>query len=152
MGTDQATQLRKLNQLHAYTTIQMHEAIARVARFSGTEHKYLGFLVQNGPMTAGELANITGLTTGAITGLIDRFEKKKLVRRQFDKEDRRKVYIVPNTQNIMSLMEPLYKEYRGMIEKLIGSFSKKDIKVIETFISGSIEIMNKVRDDITENK
>ncbi|WP_456243008.1 hypothetical protein [Spirosoma soli] len=32
-------------------------------------------------MTAGELSNLTGLTTGAITGLIDRFEKKQLVKR-----------------------------------------------------------------------
>ncbi len=139
--TDEINQLRKLNQAHAYTTIQMHETIARKAGFSGTDHKYLGFLLQKGEMTAGELAKIAGLTTGAVTGLIDRFEKKKLVKRQFDKNDRRKVYIVPNTQNIMSLLQPLYKDYRGMIEKLITSYSKKDIKVIESFISKSIEIM-----------
>lgn len=141
MKPDEITRLRKLNQLHAYTTIQMHETIGRRAGMSGTDHKYLGFLIQKGQMTAGELAHLTGLTTGAVTGLIDRFEKKKLVKRQFDRDDRRKVYIVPHIQNIMSLMEPFYKDYRGMIEKLIGSFSQKDIKVIESFISKSIEIM-----------
>jgi len=141
MPADEVTQLRKLNQIHAYTTIQMHENIGRKAGFSGTDHKYLGFLIQKGQMTAGELATVTGLTTGAVTGLIDRFEKKKLVKRQFDKDDRRKVYIVPNTQNIMSLLEPYYKDYRSMIEKLIASFPKQDIKTIESFISKSIEIM-----------
>jgi DNA-binding MarR family transcriptional regulator len=39
-------------------------------------------------MTAGELSNLTGLTTGAVTGLIDRLEKKKLVKRQFAEDDR----------------------------------------------------------------
>ena len=149
MAIDQITQLRKLNQVHAYTTIQMHENIARKAGFSGTDHKYLGFLIQKGQMTAGELAKITGLTTGAVTGLIDRFEKKKLVKRQFDKNDRRKVYIIPNTQNIMSLLEPFYKDYRGMIIKLIESFSKNDIKAIESFISKSIEIMSETSNKLS---
>jgi hypothetical protein len=31
--------MRKLNQLHSYTSIQMHEAIARKAGLSGTDHK-----------------------------------------------------------------------------------------------------------------
>ena len=75
----------------------MHEAVGRKAGLSGTDHKYLGFLMQNGQMTAGELSNLTGLTTGAITGLIDRFEKKRLVKRQFAEDDRRKVIIEPNT-------------------------------------------------------
>ena len=83
MGNDVTKQTRKLSQLYAYTSIQMHEAIARKAGLSGTDHKYLGFLIEKGQMTAGELSNLTGLTTGAVTGLIDRFEKKKLVKRQF---------------------------------------------------------------------
>jgi DNA-binding MarR family transcriptional regulator len=45
-------------------------------------------------MTAGELSKMTGLTTGAVTGLIDRLEKKKLIQRQFDKDDRRKVKLL----------------------------------------------------------
>ena len=68
--------LRKLSQLLAYTSIQMHEAIGKKADMSGTDHKYLGFLLQRGQMTAGEFSAITGLTSGAMTSLIDRFEKK----------------------------------------------------------------------------
>ena len=93
-------------------------------------------------MTAGELAVLTGLTTGAVTGLIDRFEKKKLVKRQFAEDDRRKVIIVPNTKNIMALLQPLYKEFRSKSEKLIRSFSDKELKVIETYFLKAIEIMN----------
>lgn len=132
MDTDTIKRLRKLNQQHAYTSLQMHEAIARNAGISGTDHKYLGFLIERGQMTAGELANLTGLTTGAVTGLIDRFEKKQLVKRKFAADDRRKIIIEPNTEKIMALFVPLYKEFRSESEKLIASFSNKEIKIIET--------------------
>ncbi|HTF29997.1 MAG TPA: MarR family transcriptional regulator [Flavitalea sp.] len=139
---DVIKRIRKLSQLYAYTSLQMHEAIGRKAGLSGTDHKYLGFLIEKGQMTAGELSNLTGLTTGAVTGLIDRFEKKKLVKRQFAEDDRRKVIIVPNTENIMTLFVPLYKEFRNKSEKLTASFSDKEIKIIETYLSKAIEIMN----------
>src|SRR5688500_6484807 len=142
MKEDLVKQIRKLSQLYAYTSIQMHEAVARKAGLPGTDHKYLGFLIQKGEMTAGELSNLTGLTTGAVTGLIDRFEKKKLVKRQFANDDRRKVMIVPNTKNIMTVLVPLYKEFRKKSEKLIDSFSINEIKTIETYFVAAIEIMN----------
>lgn len=150
MDKDTVRHIRKLSQQYAYVSIQMHEAIGRKAGLSGTDHKYLGFLIEKGQMTAGELATLTGLTTGAVTGLIDRFEKKKLVKRRFAEDDRRKVLIEPNTKNIMALFEPLYKEFRSNSEKLIASFSGKDLNVLEAYFSRAIEIMeetaNKVND------
>ena len=142
MTTELATQIRRLSQQYAYSSIQMHEAIARKAGLPGTDHKYLGFLMQKGEMTAGELSILTGLTTGAVTGLIDRLEKKRLVKRQYAENDRRKVIIVPNTKNIMTLLKPLYKEYRSRSEKLIASFSNKESKILETYFLQAIEIMN----------
>ena len=148
MDTDIINRIRKLNQLHAYTSLQMHEAIARKAGLSGTDHKYLGFLMEKGQMTAGELSTLTGLTTGAVTGLIDRFEKKKLVKRQFAEDDRRKVIIVPNSKNIMTLFVPLYKDFRSKSEKLTASFSDKEIKIIEAYFLKAIEIMNETTDKL----
>lgn len=142
MDEDEIKRIRRLSQQYAYTSIQMHEAIGRKAGLSGTDHKYLGFLIQKGQMTAGELSNLTGLTTGAVTGLIDRLEKKKLVKRQFAEDDRRKVIIEPNTKKIMALLVPLYKEFRSKSEELIASFSNKEVKIIETYFLKTIEIMN----------
>lgn len=141
MDQDIIKQIRKLTQAYAYTSLQMHEAVARKAGLSGTDHKYLGFLLERGEMTAGELAGLTGLTTGAITGLIDRFEKKNLVKRKFAEGDRRKVLIEPNTKLIMALFEPLYKDFRSKSEKLTASFTEKEAKVIERYFSQAIEIM-----------
>ena len=150
MDKDVIKQLRKLSQRYAYTSIQMHEAIGRKAGLTGTDHKYLGFLIEKGQMTAGELSNLTGLTTGAVTGLIDRFEKKKLVKRRFAEDDRRKILIEPNTEKIMTLFVPLYKEFRSKSEKLTASFSNKEIKIIETYFLKAIEIMNETTDKLNK--
>lgn len=149
MDSDVIKRIRKLNQQHSYTSLQMHEAIARTAGLSGTDHKYLGFLIERGQMTAGEFSNLTGLTTGAITGLIDRLEKKDLVKRQVTADDRRKVMIEPNTEKIMALFVPLYEEFRNKTEELIASFSNEESKIIETYLSKAIEIMNETTDKLS---
>jgi DNA-binding MarR family transcriptional regulator len=148
MGQETRKQVRKLSQHYAFASIQMHEAVARKAGLSGTDHKYLGFLMEKGQMTAGELSTLTGLTTGAVTGLIDRFEKKDLVKREFAESDRRKVIIVPNTENIMALLVPLYKQFRGKSEKLLASFSDKEISIIESYFSQAIAIMKETTDTL----
>jgi hypothetical protein len=68
--------VKRISQQYAYSSLQLHETIARKAGFTGTDHKYLGFFLQKGSLTAGEVATLAGLTTGSVTGLIDRFEKK----------------------------------------------------------------------------
>lgn len=148
MNADTVTRIRKLTQEYAYTSLKMHETVGRKAGLYGTDHKYLGFLLVKGQMTAGELATISGLTTGAVTGLIDRFEKKKLVKRTFSDDDRRRVVIKPITKNIMALLKPLYKDYRGRSEKLIASFSDEEAKAIENYFLKAIELMKSATDKL----
>ncbi|MCH5720165.1 MarR family winged helix-turn-helix transcriptional regulator [Niabella hibiscisoli] len=148
MKDQSITSIHQLSQLYAYTSLQMHESIAGQAGLSGTDQKYLGFFITKGTMTAGELAVLTGLTTGAVTGLIDRFEKKKLVKRQFDKEDRRKVLIVPDTKKITALLEPLYKTFSTLSVQLIASFSDREQKTLITYFEKAIDLMTTTREEL----
>jgi DNA-binding MarR family transcriptional regulator len=141
---------RMASRQYSDTSILMHEAIARRAGLSGTDHKYLGFLIQHGEMTAGELSILTGLTTGAVTGLIDRLEKKKLAKRQYDKTDRRKVIIVPNTENTTKLLQPLFTELHERTTRLINSFSENEIKVIEKYFLSATAVMKEVTSNLNE--
>ncbi|HEX2535134.1 MAG TPA: MarR family transcriptional regulator [Chitinophagaceae bacterium] len=141
MPDDTILSVRKAGQQYAYTALHLHETIARLAGFSGTDHKYLGFFLQRGSLTAGEFATLTGLTTGAVTGLIDRFEKKKLLKRQLDKQDRRKVIIVPDTKKIRALFEPYYKDFQKATDALISAFPEQERTVIQSFLLQSIELM-----------
>jgi DNA-binding MarR family transcriptional regulator len=148
MVNDSNIALRKLSQQYAYCSLQMHETIARKAGFAGTDHKYLGFFLQKGNLTAGELAELTGLTTGAVTGLIDRYEKKNLVKREFDASDRRKVIIVPDSEKIMALFEPFYKDFQDETDNLIATFSDEEIEIIESYLTKGLELINKTKNSI----
>lgn len=134
-------QFRNLSRAYSDASILMHEAIARKAGLSGTDHKYLGLILQKKELTAGDLAQLTGLTTGAVTGLIDRLEKKELVKRQFTKDDRRKVLIVPQEQKAMELMAPLFAALQTKTLELIASFSETELQVIERYFTEAIQIM-----------
>ncbi|NUP67561.1 MAG: MarR family transcriptional regulator [Nonomuraea sp.] len=68
-------------------------AAAEAAGLNTTDYYALNLLDLSGPLTSGELAVRTGLTTGATTRLIDRLEKGGFVRRAPDPGDRRKVIV-----------------------------------------------------------
>src|SRR5215831_16503044 len=74
-------------------TILFHQAIADRLGMNVTDHKCADILLRTGAITAGELSRRTGLTTGAITGVIDRLEKAGFVRRAKDAGDRRRVIV-----------------------------------------------------------
>lgn len=142
MESDQVLEIRKLSQKYAYASLQMHETIARKAGFSGTDHKYLGFFLQRGRLTAGELAELTGLTTGSVTALVDRFEKRGFMKRQADPADRRKVYIVPDSEKITGLLRPFYQIFQDETEKLIASFSSNEREIIESYLTKALQLAN----------
>lgn len=129
-------------------TIIMHEAIAGKAGLSGTDHKYLGILIRNGAMTAGELSKLTGLTTGAVTGVIDRLEKKDLAKREFDKDDRRKIIIVPNTENAMLLLGPAFADLQNKMVRLISTLSLQEREIVEKYLRSTIAVMNEVTTEL----
>ena len=73
--------------------VMFHEAVGRLMGLSAVERKCIDVLRRLGPVTAGTIGEHTGLTTGAVTGLMDRLEKAGYVRRERDPSDRRKVVV-----------------------------------------------------------
>lgn len=139
---------REASRAYSDASIFMHEAIARKAGLSSTDHKYLGLILQYESITAGEISKLTGLTTGAVTGLIDRLEKKNLLKREFTKEDRRKVIIIPNAENSMKLLGPIFEELQQKTMKLVSTFSKKEIETIERYFREAIVLMKETTDHL----
>ncbi len=141
MTKDIIQKFREASRAYSDASIFMHEAIARKAGLSSTDHKYLGLILQYESITAGEISKLTGLTTGAVTGLIDRLEKKDLLKRQFIREDRRKVIIIPNVEKSMQLLGPIFDELQQKNLQLIAAFSPKEIKAIERYFREATLLM-----------
>lgn len=148
---DTVQSLRVLSRQYSDASLLMHEAIARKAGLSGTDHKYLGLLIQQGAMTAGEFSKLTGLTTGAITGLVDRLEKRKLAKRKFDKYDRRKVIITPDTANTMKLLKPIFSELDQKTTALVASFSNNELQVLQRYFRSALQIMEETTKELNNN-
>ncbi|HCN50597.1 MAG TPA: MarR family transcriptional regulator [Chryseobacterium sp.] len=148
MVEDIIRQFREASRQYSDASVFMHEAIARKVGLSNTDHKYLGLILQYESITAGEISKLTGLTTGAVTGLIDRLEKKELLKRQFTKEDRRKVLIIPNVKNSMKLLGPVFEELQQKTTQLISTFSEEEVKTIERYFRGATIIMKETANDL----
>lgn len=150
-GDDEKIQsFRVLSRRYSDASILMHEAIARKAGLSGTDHKYLGLLIREGAMTAGEFSKLTGLSTGAVTGLVDRLERKKLAKRRFDRNDRRKVIIVPDTKNAMKLLQPLFSSLDKRTTELVASFSESELRVLERYFRSAVQIMDETTKELND--
>jgi DNA-binding MarR family transcriptional regulator len=74
-------------------SVLLSEIIADKVGLAPSDLECMGFLEDGGPMTAGRLAELTGLTSGAVTHMIDRLERAKYVRRRSDPGDRRRVLV-----------------------------------------------------------
>jgi DNA-binding MarR family transcriptional regulator len=140
----------------ATATVLFHQAIADRLGMHVTDHKCLDILVRTGPIPAGELAERTGLTTGAITGVIDRLEKAGFVQRIKDPNDRRRVVIEPFAERIEKEIAPLFRSLAPAMAELCAHYSTGELTAIRDFIAGvqriAYEQIGKLRDSREEPK
>jgi DNA-binding MarR family transcriptional regulator len=115
--------------------ILFHQAIADRLGLNITDHKCAGILCGTGPIPAGELAERTGLTTGAITGVIDRLEAAGFVRRAPDANDRRRVIVEPFPERIEREVGPLFESMARAMGELCAHYSTEELAVIRDFIA-----------------
>lgn len=114
-------------------TVLFHQAIADRLGLNATDHKCADILERSGPITAGELAKLTGLTTGAITGVVDRLEKAGFVRRAEDPDDRRRVVLEPQSKQMAKVMGPLFESMGKAAATLCEKFRTDELLVIREF-------------------
>jgi DNA-binding MarR family transcriptional regulator len=96
-------------------TIMFHQAVADSLGLHITDHKCLDLNHHFGAMPTGRLDELTGLTTGAVTGMIDRLEEAGYVRKTNDPKDRRQTIVEPTRnrkleREIEVIFMPLIKE------------------------------------------
>jgi DNA-binding MarR family transcriptional regulator len=116
----------------------LSNAIAERMGLSSTELEVVGTLVARGPLSAGDLAKRTGLTSGAVTRLIDRLVERGTVRRLADPNDRRKV-LVEITPGAMRGCEPFYGPIEREGTELLARLTEKELEVILKYLHLSYE-------------
>jgi|HubBroStandDraft_6_1064221.scaffolds.fasta_scaffold110273_2 DNA-binding MarR family transcriptional regulator len=112
-------------------TVFLHQAIAQQVGLNATDTKCID-LILRGPsegVTAGWLSEQTGLTTGAITHILDRLERRAFVERVRDTEDRRRVFVRVRLESLEPL-GPLYEAIGKAFGDLAKRYTDKELEVI----------------------
>jgi DNA-binding MarR family transcriptional regulator len=113
-------------------TGMLDAAIADYLGIHDTDFRCLDILDQEGPMTAGRLAERARLSPGATTTLIDRLERKGFARRTRDTEDRRKV-LVEVTPKVREMGEELYGTLAEAAAGLAG-YTDAELELLTGFM------------------
>jgi DNA-binding MarR family transcriptional regulator len=116
------------------------KTVADRAGISSADMDCIDFVNVEGRMTAGRLAELTGLTTGAITGVVDRLEKAGFVRRERDETDRRKVFIVPVAERMMEMGRP-FELVRRVMQKQCDAYSEAELNFLVRYGNESYQSM-----------
>ncbi len=121
-------------------TIMFHQSVANVLGLHITDHKCLDLIRQYGAMPAGKIAELTGLTTGAVTGIIDRLEKAGYVRRANDPKDRRRTIVEPvRNKKWERKIEAIFIPFHQRMHKLLSSYSDGELAFLLDVLTKSIE-------------
>jgi DNA-binding MarR family transcriptional regulator len=105
-----------------------------------TDQECIDLLDWTGPLTAGEIGAHLGLSSGAVTGLVDRLEAGGWVRRERDPRDRRRVIVHLSGERGAELWH-LYAPLAVAIEEYRDRLALRDLQVVVEFLEFANETM-----------
>jgi len=151
-GEKRAELLQRLSDLGrkiSTQTVFLHQAIAQTIGLNATDTKCVDLIGSepDGAVTAGRLSDLTGLTTGAITHILDRLEKRGFVERVRDTGDRRRVFVRARTGSLEPLL-PKYEAIGKAYISLAGQYSDDDLSLICGYMEKASELTERLMADM----
>lgn len=114
--------------------IRYQQAVANRLGLSLSDFKCLTVVSGPEPVTAGDIATHTGLTTGAVTRMIDRLERAGWVRREPDRRDRRRVIVRP-VQERLSEVRPLFTGMSRAWAQALADYDDEQVAMVRDLLS-----------------
>lgn len=122
--------------------ILFHEAVAARLGLGAAEWRCLELLGREGPATAGRLAELSGFTTGAITGIVDRLERAGYVRREPNPRDRRSVIVRPmENAALREQVAPIFESLGRAMAEVNGHYSARELDLIRDYLERTIRAL-----------
>jgi DNA-binding MarR family transcriptional regulator len=132
-------QMVRLVRLQQIASDKMDDAFCRMAGINLTDGRCLDLLDVHDGLTAGDLAEAASLSPGAVTTVLDRLERMKLITRTRDEADRRRV-LVELTPKARELAFKVYGPISAYAREYIERLSDEEIDVISRFLEVAIEV------------
>jgi DNA-binding MarR family transcriptional regulator len=121
MKKELAEDVIRLVRAHEAANDAFDEVACRKLGINRTDLRCLNIVDNVGPLTAGRLAELSGLTTAAVTAILDRLERAGYARRVRDQEDRRQVMVEVTpllAERATPIWGPLGEEARSALMRL----------------------------------
>jgi DNA-binding MarR family transcriptional regulator len=133
--------LRREMRVFSAQTVLYTQAVADRLGVNLTDLHCAAILREAGPITAGRLAELTGLTTGAITGIVDRLVRAGYARRAPDPHDRRRVIVRLLPDKLEQEVAPLFAPMLQATADLSADFNEEALSRIIDFIASSTRVL-----------
>ena len=113
-------------------SLLFHQAVAGHLGIHVTDLKCLDLVRGETRLTPGRLAELTGLTTAAVTSILDRLEHAGFVQRERDPSDRRKILVrlLPGqAEEVARLFAPLDQALSDLFER----YTTEELALLHAF-------------------
>jgi hypothetical protein len=122
--------------------ILFHEAVSRRLGLTAADRKCLAVLGELGEVTPGRLAQATGLSTGAVTGVVDRLEKAGYAARRPNPQDRRSLLVRPLAPpGMMETLIPIFGSLSASMAELAGRYTPDQLAVIHAYLAETTAVL-----------
>ncbi|MFZ0091370.1 MAG: MarR family transcriptional regulator [Solirubrobacteraceae bacterium] len=118
-------------------TARYDHAVAMALGLNLTDMRCVDVLHREGAVTAGRLAEETGLSSGAMTAALDRLERSGYAQRVRDPSDRRRVLVELTAK--AAVMEAFYADHVAEAERLYHQYDVEQLELLRRFVRGSRE-------------
>lgn len=115
--------------------VLFNHAVAQRVGLGSSDAQFMTLLQVHGALLPSQLAALTQLTTGTVTGVLDRLERVGLIQRTRDEADRRKVTVAARDDTVAALLMPHYRAQAERLDAILRSRSPQDLAVIADFLS-----------------
>lgn len=126
------------------------ETLTQFLGINRTDGRCLDLIDRRGRMSAGQLANESGLTTGAVTAVIDRLEAAGYVRRIRDTLDRRKIW-VELTEDTRNIIARIFGHYEKTGPMMMDRFTPEQIRGILDYLEIGTFLQNEMAAALREH-
>jgi DNA-binding MarR family transcriptional regulator len=125
------------------STDVVDDLICQLLGINRTDARCLDILDERGRMSAGDLAEASRLSTGAITAVIDRLERAGYARRVPDPADRRRVLVEPTEKTYEATMELMVVPMGELTKPLAARYSDDQLRMFIEFTRSGREMQEK---------
>lgn len=142
--------LAVIGRVSSTQTVFLNQAIAQTAGLNATDTKCIDLILRapGGTLAAGQLSAMSGLSSGAVTHIVDRLERRGFVRRRRDPADRRKVFL----QVVPESLAPLLPKYELVAERhkqLLQEYDSDQLSLIIDYLEKRCALSQEMLEEIT---